>query len=86
MPATRRTASRNAGRITMPARLAQLRAEALATTRRAVSSLERVFEQRVARAIAVLGVPSRRDVHALSQQVAQLQQSVDKLRRARARA
>ena len=55
-------------------------------TRQAVSRLERVFEQRVSRAIAALGVPSARDVRALSRQVAELQQSVDKLRRARARA
>ena len=61
-------------------------AAARTTTREAVSSLERMFEKRVSRAIAVLGVPSSRDVRALSRQVAELQQSVDKLRRARARA
>ena len=60
--------------------------EAGASTRRAVSRLERVFEQRVSRAIAVLGVPSARDVRALSRQVAELQQNVEKLRRRRARA
>jgi poly(hydroxyalkanoate) granule-associated protein len=52
----------------------------------AVSQLERAFEQRVARAVTRLGVPSSRDVRALSRQVAQLQVSVDRLRRTRARA
>jgi len=83
MPAARRTASRKTSlRAAIPARLDQLRA----TTREAVSSFERMFEKRVSRAIAMLGVPSSRDVRALSRQVAELQQSVDKLRRARARA
>ena len=61
-------------------------AEARASTRQAVSRLEHVFERRVSRAIAILGVPSARDVRALSRQVAELQQSVEKLRRTRARA
>ena len=52
----------------------------------AVSHLEKVFENRVQSAISKLGVPTARDVRALSRQVAQLQQSVDQLRRARARA
>jgi poly(hydroxyalkanoate) granule-associated protein len=52
----------------------------------AVSQLEKVFENRVQGAISKLGVPTARDVRALSRQVAQLQQSVDQLRRARARA
>ena len=52
----------------------------------AVSQLEKVFENRVQNAISKLGVPTARDVRALSRQVAQLQQSVDQLRRARARA
>jgi|SRR5687767_837582 poly(hydroxyalkanoate) granule-associated protein len=52
----------------------------------AVSQLERVFEHRVQNAISKLGVPTSRDVRALSRQVAQLQQSVDQLRRSRARA
>ena len=60
--------------------------EARAGTRQAVSRVERVFEQRVSRAIAALGVPSTRDVRALSRQVAELQQNVEKLRRSRARA
>jgi polyhydroxyalkanoate synthesis regulator phasin len=45
-----------------------------------------VFENRVQNAISKLGVPTARDVRALSRQVAQLQQSVDQLRRSRARA
>lgn len=60
--------------------------EAKAKTIEAVSHLERVFETRVSRVIAKLGVPTVRDVKALSRQVAQLQASVDKLHRSRARA
>lgn len=60
--------------------------EARARTMDAVSQLERVFENRVQNAISKLGVPTARDVRALSRQVAQLQQSVDQLRRSRARA
>jgi poly(hydroxyalkanoate) granule-associated protein len=52
----------------------------------AVSHLERVFEKRVSKVVAKLGVPTSRDVQALSRQVAQLQTSVAQLRRARARA
>ena len=52
----------------------------------AVTQLEKVFENRVQNAISKLGMPTARDVRALSRQVAQLQQSVDQLRRARARA
>ena len=60
--------------------------EARTRTMDAVSQLERVFENRVQNAISKLGVPTARDVRALSRQVAQLQQSVDQLRRSRARA
>ena len=60
--------------------------EAKVKTVEAVSHLERVFEQRVSRAISKLGVPTARDVKALSRQVAELQASVDRLHRARARA
>lgn len=60
--------------------------EARTRTIEAVSHLEKVFEQRVSKAISKLGVPTARDVRALSRQVAQLQASVDKLHRARARA
>ena len=58
---------------------------ARARTLDADSQLEKVFENRVRNAISKLGVPTARDVRALSRQVAQLQQSVDQLRRARAR-
>lgn len=60
--------------------------EAKAKTLEAVSHLEKVFEQRVSKAISRLGVPTARDVRALSRQVAALQASVDRLNRARARA
>ena len=60
--------------------------EARTRTMDAVSQLEKVFENRVSNAISKLGVPTARDVRALSRQVAQLQQSVDQLRRSRARA
>jgi poly(hydroxyalkanoate) granule-associated protein len=60
--------------------------EARTKTVDAVSQLEKVFEARVSKAVAKLGVPKARDVRALSRQVAQLQQSVDRLRRSRARA
>jgi poly(hydroxyalkanoate) granule-associated protein len=60
--------------------------EARTRTVEAVSHLEKVFEQRVSKAISKLGVPTARDVRALSRQVAQLQASVEKLHRARARA
>ena len=59
---------------------------AKAKTVEAVTTLERVFETRVSRAIAKLGVPTTKDVRALSRQVARLQASVDQLRRSRARA
>jgi polyhydroxyalkanoate synthesis regulator phasin len=59
---------------------------ARARTVEAVTHLERVFERRVSRAISKLGVPTSGDVRALSRQVAQLQASVEKLHRARARA
>jgi poly(hydroxyalkanoate) granule-associated protein len=52
----------------------------------AVDRFERVFEDRIGRAIGRLGVPTARDVRTLSRQVAHLQQSVDQLRRSRARA
>ena len=60
--------------------------EARTRTVEAVSHLEKVFESRVSKAISKLGVPTARDVRVLSRQVAQLQASVEKLHRARARA
>ena len=59
-------------------------ARSLATD--AVSRFERVFQDRVVRVVSKLGIPTARDVRALSRQVAGLQQSVDQLRRVRARA
>jgi poly(hydroxyalkanoate) granule-associated protein len=59
---------------------------ARAKTVEAVTQLEKVFEKRVSRTISKLGVPTAGDVRALSRQVAQLQVSVEKLHRARARA
>ena len=61
-------------------------AEARTRTADAVSRFEKAFEGRVSRAISKLGVPTSRDVRALSRQVTQLQLSVDQLRRSRARA
>jgi len=60
--------------------------EARTRTVQAVSQLERVFERRVSKVITKLGVPSARDVRALTKQVAELQASVDQLRRSRGRA
>ncbi|QJR15192.1 phasin family protein [Usitatibacter palustris] len=60
--------------------------EAKTRTVDAVNQLEKMFEQRVSRAIAKLGVPTAKDVRALSRQVTQLQASVNTLRRSRARA
>ena len=60
--------------------------EARTRTVDAVTHLERVFEQRVSKAISKLGVPTTKDVKALSRQVAQLQASVERLSRSRARA
>ena len=58
--------------------------EARARTVQVMTQLERVFEQRVAKTISRLGVPSAKDVRELSRQVSQLKSSVEKLRRARA--
>ncbi len=60
--------------------------EARARTIGAVSRFEKAFEGRVTQAISKLGVPTSRDLRALSRQVAQLQVSVEQLRRSRARA
>lgn len=60
--------------------------EARSMTAGAVSKFERVFQDRVTGVISKLGIPTARDVRALSRQVAALQQSVDQLRRVRARA
>ena len=60
--------------------------EARTRTVEMVTQLEKVFEQRVSKAISRLGVPSAKEVRALSRQVSELKVSVEKLRRARARA
>lgn len=60
--------------------------EARAKTVEAVTHLEKVFENRVSRAISSLGLPTTKDVRALSRQVTQLQASVEQLHRTRARA
>ena len=54
--------------------------------RKAATRLENVFEERVSRAMARLGIPTSDDVRALSLQVAELQASVERLKRSRARA
>jgi poly(hydroxyalkanoate) granule-associated protein len=60
--------------------LAARAGRARARTLGAVSRLEAVFEQRVSKAVSRLGVPSAKDVRALSRQVARLQASVNSLR------
>jgi poly(hydroxyalkanoate) granule-associated protein len=60
--------------------------EARTRTVQAVTQLERAFEQRVSKAVRKLGVPSAAEVRALSRQVSELQASVERLRRSRARA
>lgn len=60
--------------------------EARNRTLGAVSRLEKVFEQRVSQAVAKLGVPTARDVRALTRQVEKLEASVQKLSRSRAAA
>jgi poly(hydroxyalkanoate) granule-associated protein len=60
--------------------------EARTRTVDAVTRFEKAFENRVSKTVSKLGVPTARDVRALSRQVAHLQQSVDRLRRPRARA
>ena len=61
-------------------------AEARNRTTKAATRLERAFEQRVSTVVSKLGVPTAKDVRALSRQVAELQASVNQLRRSRARA
>ena len=86
-------ALRNEGRKLAVARTRQVRNAVIAradevrsATAGAVSKFERVFQDRVTGVISKLGIPTARDVRALSRQVAVLQQSVDQLRRIRARA
>ena len=60
--------------------------EARTRTLGAVTHLEKVFEARVGAAMGSLGVPRARDERALSRQVAELQASVERLKRTRAKA
>lgn len=80
-----RQAAVDAGNAAKDAALARAE-EARAKTVETVTQLEKMFEQRVSRAISKLGVPTTKDVRALSRQVAQLQASVDRLNRSRSRA
>jgi poly(hydroxyalkanoate) granule-associated protein len=59
--------------------------DAGARTAKAATRLERAFEHRISTVVSKLGVPTAKDVRALSRQVAELQASVNQLRRARAR-
>jgi poly(hydroxyalkanoate) granule-associated protein len=60
--------------------------EARAKTVQVMTQFEKAFEQRVSKTISRLGVPSSKEVRALSREVSQLKANVDKLRRSRARA
>ena len=89
----RGTALRKEGRKLAVARTREAReavmaraGEARSMAAGAVTKFERVFEDRVTGVISKLGIPTARDVRALSRQIAGLQQSVDQLRRVRARA
>lgn len=66
--------------------IAERLAEARTRTTDTLGTVEKVFEQRVSRAMKVLGVPSAREVQALSREVSRLQDAVEQLRRRRARA
>jgi poly(hydroxyalkanoate) granule-associated protein len=83
--------SRTNPRSTTPKSLDELRklavakvTEARAKAGEVTTSLEKVFEQRVSRAISRLGVPSAKEVRGLAREVARLKASVERLRRARA--
>ena len=93
MARTKRSTRTAARAVKATGRIDQIKARALATvevardrTAVAVSQLEKMFQERVGRTISGLGVPGNKDVRALTRQVAQLQQSVEQLRRTRARA
>jgi len=60
--------------------------EARARTVEAMTQFEKAFEQRVSKTISRLGIPSSKEVRALSREVSQLKANVEKLRRTRARA
>jgi poly(hydroxyalkanoate) granule-associated protein len=71
-----------AARETAAVRVEEARTRAIDT----VNQLERAFEARVTRAMSRLGVPTAREVRALSREVASLKASVKRLARTRARA
>ena len=60
--------------------------EARDRTVEVVTQFEKAFEQRMSKAMSRLGVPSSKEVRALSRRVSELKSSVEKLRRVRARA
>ena len=60
--------------------------EARARTVEVMTQFEKAFEQRVSKTISRLGVPSAKEVRALSREVSMLKANVEKLRRTRARA
>jgi polyhydroxyalkanoate synthesis regulator phasin len=66
--------------------VAERAVDARSRTAKAISGFERAFERRVSQAVSKLGVPTSRDVRLLERQVAELQASVNQLRRARSRA
>ena len=59
-------------------------AEARTQTVAVLTQLEKAFEQRLAKAVARLGLPTAREVRALARQIAELEAKVAKRRRARA--
>jgi poly(hydroxyalkanoate) granule-associated protein len=66
--------------------LAERLSDAQARTSGTIGAVEQVFEKRVSQAMHRLGVPSAREVEALTEEVTRLQQAVEQLRRRRARA
>ena len=83
---TARTSTRLAKTVgTFRAALASGAGEARTRAADALSQLEKAFQSRVSTVTTRLGMPKAAEVRALTLQVAQLQQSVDQLRRARAR-
>jgi poly(hydroxyalkanoate) granule-associated protein len=80
---TRKFARTGMGSVTGPVGKAATRATARATA--TWDKLEQVFEDRVARALNRLGVPTNRDIQSLSKRVEELTASVRKLDGARAK-
>jgi poly(hydroxyalkanoate) granule-associated protein len=81
---TRRFAQAGVGSVTGRVEKAATKASARATA--TWDKLEQVFEDRVARALNRLGVPTNREIHSLSKRVEELTASVRKLDSARAKA